>query len=783
MSNPNPPPPLAPPTPPSTSKFVELEIDGKHVKVGEGTTIYEAAVANGINLPVLCHKPGFPPVGVCRVCAVQVQMRQKDGTVSPPGRVYTAGCMKTCDPNMVVTTGVGALASPESTPEQKRIESARKTLVELLLAEHPRPCERHKDTHDCELELLGEKFGLLEPLPKSSAAAQRVPLEIKGTVTTKFNSAFTPRAYSKGTDFSNPQIAIDHGACIVCDRCVRACATAGFHVIGRMAKGSITTISFDNNMPMGDSSCHNCGECMINCPTGAITYSGGVPTQLPYGSPLSVEQLQQIPMFARISGNFLQRSEGSVVRRLLKKGEILCRQGDFGSTAFYIESGKVDIYLDTSMKHVQTRQEGGGLFKKVTSLLMGRDEKPRAGMSDQRYIPIDSPVDLDYGNPIAQVGPGEVIGEASCLNYQPRSATVRAAEDTVVLELLRNAFDILRRNRDFKRDMEAKYRARALDNHLRSVPILRALPQDFIDYLRDRVELVTYSPGEIICRQGDVADAFYLVRMGHVKVYESYADGQNLVLSYLSRSQYFGEMGLLGGGERTASCSALDHVELVRISKDDFNEMTRRFGEIRKQLEQTAHDRAATNRLKADQNRTLTLPQYIDQGLYQAQSLLILDLEKCTRCDECVRACAQAHDGVSRLIRDGIRFDKFLVTTSCRSCRDPYCMVGCPVGSIRRKNDLEIIIEDWCIGCGRCAEQCPYGNISLHPFDMQVRDLATGEVRNETRKKAAVCDLCTDQCLTEDDEPSCVYACPHDAAHRVDGQTFFDKQLLGIRKS
>ena len=96
-----------------------------------------------------------------------------------------------------------------------------------------------------------------------------------------------------------------------------------------------------------------------------------------------------------------------------------------------------------------------------------------------------------------------------------------------------------------------------------------------------------------------------------------------------------------------------------------------------------------------------------------AQSLLVLDLVKCTRCDECTKACADTHQGVTRLIREGLRFDKFLVASSCRSCLDPYCMVGCPVGSIRRRESREIIIEDWCIGCGLCAENCPYGNINM----------------------------------------------------------------------
>ena len=81
-------------------------------------------------------------------------------------------------------------------------------------------------------------------------------------------------------------------------------------------------------------------------------------------------------------------------------------------------------------------------------------------------------------------------------------------------------------------------------------------------------------------------------------------------------------------------------------------------------------------------------------------------------------------------------------------CRDPLCMVGCPVGSIRRRNSLEVIIEDWCIGCGLCAKNCPYGNITLHPFEVIGTIHAPG-ARPRSKQKATSCDLCTRSRRTE----------------------------------
>ena len=354
------------------------------------------------------------------------------------------------------------------------------------------------------------------------------------------------------------------------------------------------------------------------------------------------------------------------------------------------------------------------------------------------------------------------------MNYYPRSATVRAKTDCVMLEMLRNVLDILQRNKTFRAQLERNYRARALDSHLRSVPIFAPLTQDFVDHLRDRVELIRYQPGQIICRQDEPADSFYLIRIGFVKISE-HRPGGEMILAYLGRGGYFGEIGLLTGGTRTASCTALDHVEVVRILGEDFQLMLDRFPEVRRSLEGVARERGEENRKHVQQVGEVPVDQFLEQGLMEAQSLLVLDLEKCTRCDQCVRACADAHDGVSRLVREGLRFDKYLVATSCRQCRDPLCMVGCPVGSIRRRNSLEVLIEDWCIGCGLCANNCPYGNINLHPFPVELDDPQhPGRMIAGIRQKATSCDLCHDH-----EEPSCVYACPHDAAHRVNPPEFF----------
>ena len=148
--------------------------------------------------------------------------------------------------------------------------------------------------------------------------------------------------------------------------------------------------------------------------------------------------------------------------------------------------------------------------------------------------------------------------------------------------------------------------------------------------------------------------------------------------------------------------------------------------------------------------------------------MLVLDLESCTRCDECTKACADSHgDGVSRLLREGMRFGSFLVATSCRSCHKPYCMDGCPVDAIHRaSNSLEVLIDAHCIGCGLCSQNCPYGAIQMVP--KKASDEAKGMIA-AVAKQAVNCDLCHDL-VPQGAETFCVAACPHEAAFRISGK-------------
>ena len=210
--------------------------------------------------------------------------------------------------------------------------------------------------------------------------------------------------------------------------------------------------------------------------------------------------------------------------------------------------------------------------------------------------------------------------------------------------------------------------------------------------------------------------------------------------------------------------------------------MLRKFGLLRERVV-----KQSLARLRSSTVGHRILDEYVAQGLFEGQSILVLDLDNCTRCDACTRGCVEQHGTsthgipIPRLLRAGRRLDNFMVATSCRSCTDPHCMVGCPVDSIHRGKHLQIVIEDHCIGCGLCAENCPYGSIFMIPNERN-RILMpdpddVGRTHLVGQLKAANCDLCDAMGELSSPRPACVAACPHDAAFRVTGPQLLERVM------
>ena len=209
--------------------------------------------------------------------------------------------------------------------------------------------------------------------------------------------------------------------------------------------------------------------------------------------------------------------------------------------------------------------------------------------------------------------------------------------------------------------------------------------------------------------------------------------GPPRVLAYLSRGECFGEIAVVTRSPRNASCIAYNHpsteeardfgnVELVRIRGAAFRQLMDESPALKQQVESLAQRRVnqtQSSGAKHTESDLIASTEFQQMGLFQGSRLLVIDLDSCTRCGDCVEACVKTHDdGYSRLFLDGPRYDRFLVPSACRNCLNPVCMLGCPVGSIGRGNNGQIEIYDWCIGCSKCADQCPYDSIQMHDLGL-----------------------------------------------------------------
>jgi cGMP-dependent protein kinase 2 len=404
-------------------------------------------------------------------------------------------------------------------------------------------------------------------------------------------------------------------------------------------------------------------------------------------------------------------------------------------------------------------------------------------------------VEIDKDDPakVVPIGEGSIFGEVGLISGRRRGATVRAAEPTVCVELSRNAA--------LKLLSTAPGAARAVNR----IAIERQLLQMFgsgltpvdVAELVEAAEVQAVTAGKVVIEEGADDKDIYVIRRGSMIV-EKDIGGRAVFLSYLPAGSYFGEMAVIDGSKRTATVKAAIKSEVVRFPGAAFTALLERKPKLREKALADMAGRREVNQFIESRKDSFggavdlyseTAQFLVDNGIGEATDVLLIDETLCVGCDNCEKACADSHDGLSRLDREaGRTYAHLHVPTSCRHCEHPHCMADCPPNAIKRGPDGEVFIDETCIGCGNCQRNCPYGVIRMDAKPPKKPGLLSwmlfgagpgpGEASYAWRKKKAAgteqaklaikCDMCSGI----EGGPACVRACPTGAAIRVGPEKF-----------
>ncbi len=397
------------------------------------------------------------------------------------------------------------------------------------------------------------------------------------------------------------------------------------------------------------------------------------------------------------------------------------------------------------------------------------------------------------------IGAGSIFGEVGLISGRRRGATVRAGEDAVVVEISRlGALKLMSQVPAAKRTITRISIERQLLQMLGS----GLTPHDLAEVI-ESAEVKAVKAGEPIITEGEDGYDIFVIRQGSMVV-EKNVGGRPVFLSYLPAGSYVGEMALIDGGRRTATGRAAIKSEVIRLDGDAFRRLLDNKPDL---LAKARTDMAARQRLNSfiEEKKhefggvvdmySSVASFLVENGIGEATDVLLIDEKLCVGCDNCEKACADSHEGLSRLNREaGKTYAHLHVPTSCRHCEHPHCMADCPPNAIHRGPDGEVFIDDTCIGCGNCQRNCPYGVIRMEKVPPKKPPLLSwlmfgfgpgpGEppkkwtekrVDPETPKKAIKCDMCAGI----KGGPACVRACPTGAAIRVAPEEFLSVARLG----
>jgi Fe-S-cluster-containing dehydrogenase component/CRP-like cAMP-binding protein len=518
-----------------------------------------------------------------------------------------------------------------------------------------------------------------------------------------------------------------------------------------------------------------------------------------------VDRLLGLPEFASIDADSFPKNTPlhAILRndtRLIRyrPGDLVVREGDYGNSAFLVISGALRVVLAPGLpRNLIGRQitKKKNFVEALAQLWTNRitpeirdtdrygGQVVREGATDltaSRAFLQDVPAVLNKHN-TAELAAGALFGELAALGRVPRTATIFAEQEAELLEIRWQGLRELRKSDPgWRRKIDERYRENALKVHLRESPLFDKLSDEQLQEVADATLFETHGAFDwhvsykrmrdqgkadkepVIAKQGEYPDGLLMIRAGFARVSVKMGMGQR-TLTYLGAGDVYGIEELWAGRDGSdvslrTNLTALGYVDVLRVPAPILEKY------VFPKLHQPPTP--LTDLAKRAVSMDAPMEWSVEQRFINGTMAMLIDINRCVRCDDCVRACASTHGGNPRFMRHGRTFDHWMVANACMHCADPVCMIGCPTGAIHRSLETGAVVvnDDTCIGCGTCANSCPYNNIRL----VEIRDTQGQRLRDPDSQKpimkATKCDLCAGN----PGGPACVRACPHDALKRVD---------------
>ncbi len=610
------------------------------------------------------------------------------------------------------------------------------------------------------------------------------------------------------------EVCFEIDMCIGCDRCMRACP---------VPLSSMVTIAALNRATISDEipaqisrftdECVMCGSCVSVCPVDnhrdllmlslkqrlGIPWDGKVDmtrilNYLPSGwdVPLLLSRLREQPMFSDanlVPDNYLLHFVATSKVLTLMPGSVVLHEGDFGREIYFILEGRFGL--------------------------------SSAGPDGEEL-------------PVAVLRRGEYMGEYGMLTGQPHTSTARAQAPSIVLDVpeqvMQRLMEIVPPVRQFFDRLSA---TRSTESVLKRMSLFQGVMGTDIRQIAENIQIQRYERDERLFSEDSkgqpARESLHILLEGFVKVARRTAAGtgrdktDERIIAYRQGGDYFaGGLDMLGD-RRAVTVTAITRTSVAEVPRQVLMSLLTRYPEVnqrfqeRLQLYRDATEIAYSavfepfNFSESEEANTLSdaatragLHSLVADGVVEGTEVLVIDLDKCIHCNECEEACERRH-GHSRMNRKGMVVGNISIATACRQCQDPVCML-CSRAGIARMPGGEVYITESCIGCGICAERCPYDNISIIALDDDNNSDSVDETTSawrqfstfftkgagkergqkllpmaaapgplnsnafeEMRKKLAIkCDLCAGY-----DNQACVQACPTGAAIRVNPVDFF----------